>query len=143
MNARIRVLAVVALAIAALALTAPTTSRDIASTQKREDAELVVVGKVHDLTFTRHTYDGDGVCIRCLAEVVVTAVERGAGPLIGEKINIRWTVVVRKPGHSEGGGSDHMYRMKADDIVRFWLMRDGTNWTIIANPDGVENLTEQ
>ena len=30
--------------------------------------------------------------------------------------------------------------MKADNLVRFWLMKDGKNWTIIDNPDGVENL---
>jgi hypothetical protein len=31
--------------------------------------------------------------------------------------------------------------MKADDIVRFWLVRDGKDWRIIDSPEGVENLT--
>jgi len=138
MNARIRILAAVALAFAALALTAATPP-DSPATQPRDKADLVVVGKVHDLTFTRHTYGGDGVCIRCLAEVVVTSVERGEGALTGEKLNIRWTVVVRRPSRPEGGG--HVYRMKADEVVRFWLMKDGNNWKIIDNPNGVENLS--
>jgi hypothetical protein len=139
MNARIRVLAF-ALALVALALTA-TSEPYRQPTQQRENAELVVVGKVHDLTFTRHTYGGDGVCIRCLAEVLVTSVERGAGAWGGEKINIRWIEVVRQPGRPVGGVSRHVFRMKADDVVRFWLMRDGKSWTIIDNPNGVENLT--
>ena len=96
MNARIRVLAF-ALALSALALTAMSPPERKA-TQTRESADLVVVGKVHDLSYSWHRYDGDGVCVRWLAEVVVTAVERGRGALIGEKLNIRWTEDVRKPG---------------------------------------------
>ena len=135
MNARICILAVVALALTA------SSAPDRPATQPRAKADLVVVGTIHDLTFTRHTVDRDGACIRGLAEVIVTAVERGEGAWIGEKLNIRWTVVVRRPGRPEGEVSNHLYRMKADDIVRFWLMKDGKNWTIIDNPDGVENLT--
>jgi len=141
MNARIRILAF-ALALLALALTA-ASSRDTSATHSREKADLVVVGKVHDLTFTRHNYGGDGVCIRCLAEVIVTSVERGEGARIGEKLNIRWTEVVRKPSREAGGVANYVYGMKADDVVRFWLMRDGKNWTIIDSPEGVENLTIQ
>jgi len=71
----------------------------------------------------------------------VTSVERGEGALIGEKVNIRWTEVVRKPTRERGDVANNSYQMKADDVVRFWLMRDGKNWTIIDSPDGVENLT--
>jgi hypothetical protein len=140
MRSCIHVLAVVTLVLVALAPTAQTAPGKPA-TQSREKADLVVVGQVYNLTFTRPTEGKDGMRIRCLAEVVVTAVERGGGALIGEKLSIRWTEVVRKPGRSKAGGTHYLDQMKADDVVRFWLRRDGKDWTIIQGPNGIENLT--
>jgi len=141
MNVRIHSLAIVVLSLLAMVIVS-SVGVAVAPPQRRESADLVIVGMVHDLTFTRSVFGDDGSCIRWYAEVVVTDVERGKGALIGEKLNIRWIEIVKKPSKPLPGAREYRFRMKADDVVRFWLIRQGKDWTIIDNPDGVQNLTE-
>jgi hypothetical protein len=134
MNARISLLAVAALVVATAA------GRGETPIQPLDKADLVVVGKVWSLRFKESKPGEEGVRFRWFAEVIVTAVERGKGAKIGEKLNVRWSEVVKKPGREMPSPSGYTYRMKADDIVRFRLMKDGRDWTIINNPKGVKIL---
>jgi hypothetical protein len=56
----------------------------------------------------------------------------------GEAIDVQWFHVTKKPSKSFAGAYGHDYRIKADNLVRFWLIKDGRDWTIIYNSKGAE-----
>jgi hypothetical protein len=124
----------------AVALVAATVALAEREPQPRKEADLVVVGKIHGITSKDSKFFGDGVRTDYTAEVVVTSVERGKGAKIGEKLNVRWFAVTKSPGKPPPGAYGHKYKIKADDIVRFWLKKDGKDWTIIYNSEGVEKV---
>src|SRR6516164_2288830 len=96
------------LAVAAL-LVAPMDGRSERPPQSREDADLVVVGKVHAIMPKKEKFGGDGVLTRYLAEVKVTAVERGKAVKSGEAITVRWFHVTKNPSKRFVGAFGHDY----------------------------------
>ena len=125
------------LAVVALLVT-PMAGLAEREPQNREDAELVVVGKVHQIIPKDEKFGGDGTLTRYLAQVKVTAVERGKGAKIGDRINVLWFRVTKGPSKTFPGAYGHAYPIKADNVVRFWLMKEGKDWSIIYNNKGVE-----
>jgi hypothetical protein len=134
MRSSIRILALVALVVA------PAATLAERKTQSRKEADLVVVGLVHELIPREEKFGGTGIKTSYLAQVKVTDVERGKGVKIGEGINVNWFCVTKDPSKGFVGAFGHAYSIKAGNIVRFWLKKDGKDWSIIYNKEGAEVL---
>jgi hypothetical protein len=128
-----------ALAVLALAVT-PMVGLAERPPQKPADADLVVVGLVHEIIPKEEKFGNNGILTRYLAQVKVTGVERGKGVKAGEGINVRWFRVTREPSKPIAGAFGHAYPIRAGNIVRFWLMKDGKDWSVIYNSKGAEVL---
>ena len=134
MNARLAMMAGVVLGLLATACMAERLP------QQRKEADLVVVGKVDGIKTKESKFFDDGIQTNYTAAVVVTKVERGKGAKIGERLHVRWYAVTKTPSKPPPAAYGHSYKIKADDIVRFWLKKDGRDWKIIYNSKGVEKV---
>ncbi len=136
MTARICLLTVFALALPVSALLAERPA------EAREKADLVIVGTVQKLTATKSIWGSDGVSTSHLAEVVIDKVEGGRGARAGETVKVGWYRVTKAPSKPLPGAYGHSYPIKAKDKARFWLRKQGKDWTIIYNSNGIEKLKE-
>src|SRR5258708_2843860 len=99
--------------------------------EPREKADLVIVGTVKKLTATKSIWGGDGVSTSSLAEVVIDKVESGKGARAGETVKVGWYRVTKAPSKPLPGAYGHSYPIEAKDKARFWLKKQGKDWTTI------------
>jgi hypothetical protein len=111
--------------------------------QKRDKADLVVVGTVKKITSTARKFGNDGVSTNYVADVVVDKVEKGEGAKAGDTIKVHWFRVTKRPSKPLAGAYGHRYPLEDRAEARIWLMKNGKDgWSIIYNSDGVELLSK-
>jgi hypothetical protein len=108
--------------------------------ERRDKADLVVVGTIKKITSKKSPWGGDGESTSYTAEVTVDKVDRGKGARVGETIKVNWYRVTKSPRKLLPGAYGHSYDIKEKDEATFWLMKGKSDWTIIYNRDGVEKV---
>ena len=125
---------------AALALFAAATAATAERPpQKRDDAELILTGKVEKITSKTSKFGNDGEMTTYVAKVAVDKVEKGKDVEI-VSLDVTWFHVTKNPSKAFPGAYGHKYDLKAGDRARFWLVKDKGAWTVIYGKDGVEKL---
>ena len=106
--------------------------------EKRDEAELVVVGKVHKISTMTEKFGKTGEMTYYTAKVVVDKVEKGDGAKAGDTVSVTWFHVTKQPEKGFVGAFGHDYGLKEKDEATFWLMKRRGKWEVIYNKDGVE-----
>ena len=111
--------------------------------ESREEADLVVTGKVTKLATKKKGFGGDGVMTTYTATVKVDKVEKGkAKP--GDAISVTWFHVTKTPSKAFPGAYGQDHKVKQKDEATFWLMKNGKdNWSVIYNDKGVEKKAKE
>ena len=107
--------------------------------QSREDADLVVVGKVAKLTTKESKFGTDGVMTTYTATVKVDKVEKGKA---AREIAVTWFRVTTRPSKSFPGAYGQDHKLKEKDAAKFWLMKGKDGYSVIYNSKGVEKVTK-
>jgi hypothetical protein len=111
--------------------------------EQRDQADLVVTGKISQITPKSEKFGSDGTVVHYSADVDVKQVEHGKGIKPGQTLTVTWLHVTKRPSKPFAGAYGHRYPIKAGDAARFWLMDRGEGrWEIVYNPKGVEKLTK-
>lgn len=132
-------------AVAAVVIAAASAAMAERPPQKREDAHLVIAGKVEKITTQVKKFGKTGEVTHYTAKVMIDKVEKGNDAKAGDTIEVKWFHVTKRPDRTEPivGAFGHKYDLEEQDEARFWLRKFGAEWQISYNKDGVEKVEKK